>query len=466
MGLGCGTYVPFAGVIMARQPPELAEQQHALGRHLATLRTAAGLYQADIAHAVPCHRTTVAHAEAGSQLPDAQFWETADRVVGAQGALIARYDAFIQAKAAHAARLQAQRRAQAEVLAQRLTMTPRTKGSDAVPDNAGSPAGLSEIEQLRRGLNDLICDRTMTPASVDDWEQTVYQHGHTTRDRAPAVLLQDLRTDLAELHGALSRCRSSSAIRRLTRITAQMAGLMCLTLIKMDERRAFRGWARTARLAADEAGDPLTYSWVRAQEAYGHYYSGDLTEAIHVAQHAQVLSREVPSTGLVLAAALEARAQAALGRDEETRSALQQAEACLSGLHADTIGTSAFSYNEAQLRFHEGNALTHLHDTSTAWQAQERALSLCPASDYMDRTMTQLDRAHCLAYDGDVTGAVTVLVQATTPLTDQQRHGIVAGRVREVVAVLPTRDRELPAVRELHDLLPPPPEPKDRIWWP
>ncbi|MFL6148980.1 MAG: helix-turn-helix domain-containing protein [Pseudonocardiaceae bacterium] len=53
---------------MARQPPELAEQQRLLGRYLAALRGAAGLYQTDIARAVPCHRTHVAHAEAGSHL--------------------------------------------------------------------------------------------------------------------------------------------------------------------------------------------------------------------------------------------------------------------------------------------------------------------------------------------------------------------------------------------------------------
>jgi DNA-binding XRE family transcriptional regulator len=98
---------------MARQPPELAEQQRALGRHLATLREAAGLYQTDIARAVPCHRTTVTHAEAGSQLPDGDFWETADRVVGAHGALIAQYDAFIQARETHKFGQRAARRARA-----------------------------------------------------------------------------------------------------------------------------------------------------------------------------------------------------------------------------------------------------------------------------------------------------------------------------------------------------------------
>lgn len=233
--------------------------------------------------------------------------------------------------------------------------------------------------------------------------------------------------------------------------------------IKMDARTAFRGWARTARLAAEEAGEPLTHSWVRAQEAYGHYYSGDLIEAVHIAQHAQALSGQTPSVGAVLAAALQARAQAALGRQQETRAALGRAESCLSCLDASAIGTSAFDYNEAQLRFHEGNAYTHLHDTGAAWQAQEMALTLCPASDYMDRTMTKLDRANCLAYDGDVTGAVAVMVEATTALTDQQRQGIIAARMRETTAALPPQRQALPAVRDLHDLLPPSLETKDPL---
>lgn len=436
---------------MARQPPELVEQQRVLGQYLAALRKAAELYQTDIARAVPCHRTNVAHAEAGSQLPDAHFWETADRVVGADGALIARYDALIQAKQAHAAKLQVQRRTKAQATVQQLRAAPLP----ARPDTSAEHHPLQAMEQLRRGLNETISERTMTSASLDDWEQTVFHYGQATRERAPSVLLEDLGTDLAQLNEALARCRSVSALRCLTRVTAQMAGLMCLTLIKMDARSDFRRWARTARLAAEEAGDPLTHSWVRAQEAYGHYYSGDLLEAVQVAQHAQELSGRIPSVGAVLAAALEARAQAALGRQRETRGALEYVEACLADLDASAIGTSAFDYNEAQLRFHEGNAFTHLHNTSAAWQAQERALSLCPASDYMDRTMTKLDRANCLAYDGDTTGAVAVIVEATTALTDQQRQGIIAARVRETIAALPPQRQVLPAVRDLYDLMPP-----------
>jgi DNA-binding XRE family transcriptional regulator len=212
---------------MARQPPELTEQQRMLGRHLAALREAAGLYQTDIARAVPCHRTTVTHAEAGSQLPDAHFWETADQVVGANGALIARYDTLIQAKQAHTANQQAQRRARAQATAQQLHTTPPPKsfGASSALDSGAANAALGQLEILRRSLNETITDYTTTVAGLDEWERTVLQHGQTTRDRAPSVLLKDLSADLVELRGALARCRSSSALRRLTKVTAQMVNI-------------------------------------------------------------------------------------------------------------------------------------------------------------------------------------------------------------------------------------------------
>ncbi len=116
---------------MARQPEHLVDQQRRLGRYLAALREAAGLCQPDIARAVPCHRTTVTHAEAGSQLPASDFWETADRLVGANGALIARYDELIQAKAAHLAEQQAKRRARAQATAQELAMAPPPRSPES-----------------------------------------------------------------------------------------------------------------------------------------------------------------------------------------------------------------------------------------------------------------------------------------------------------------------------------------------
>ena len=158
-GIGSSTRV-------ARPPEHLTEAQRTLGRYLAALRDAAGLYQADIARAVPCHRTTVTHAEAGSQLPASDFWEAADRLVGARGALIARYDELIHAKTAHLAEAQTKRRARGHATAQQLTAAapPRPEQAHHAGPAAGSPAVPGEGDGMqRRGTLHLGLALALTP---------------------------------------------------------------------------------------------------------------------------------------------------------------------------------------------------------------------------------------------------------------------------------------------------------------
>lgn len=325
----------------------------------------------------------------------------------------------------------------------------------------GHSLGPQQTEQLRHGLHEVLTEGTTTGAILDDCELIVVRHGAATKDRPAALLLGDLAADIAELRRTIMQCRSLSSLRRLTRVAAHLSGLMCLTLIKLDERQAFRNWSRTARIAASEADDAVTHSWVLAQESYGHFYSNDLTAAVHVAQHAQAVVPTTPCVGTVLAAALEARAQAALGRGEETRSALRRAETILAALDMDADTPSAFAYDEAQLRFHESNALTHLGDTTAAWAAQDHALELVAPGDFMDRAFTQLDRAMCLAIDGDASGATTYTLDTVLDLNEPERQGIINGRARQIIAALPARGRALPTVQDLHDLLMLPTEKKE-----
>src|SRR5262249_798336 len=147
-------------------------------------------------------------------------------------------------------------------------------------------------------------------------------------------------------------------------------------------------------------------SWILAQEAYGHYYSADLLEAIGVARHAQAIVAAEPCVGAALAADLEARAYGAMCRHRETRAALGRAEGMLSRLVGDGVMPPAVGYNEAQLRCHEGNAYPHLRDAHAAFAAQDRALELCAPGDYTDWAMTRLDRASCLANTEETTDAL------------------------------------------------------------
>lgn len=309
------------------------------------------------------------------------------------------------------------------------------------------------VELLRQKLDETLSDGAMAEASLDDWEQTVIRYGRATRDRSAAVLLGDLSNDLTDLQRALQRHRSASSLRRLGRVTAQMSGLMCLTFCKLDDRPAVRRWARTARIAVGEASDPETASWVLAQEAYGHYYAGDLREAAAVARHAQTVVPGVPYVGAALAAALEARAYAAMGEHRETAAALGRAEDITARLEGDALIPSAFGYNEAQLRFHAGSAYTHLRDSKAAFRAQERALELCMPGDYTDWAMIRLDRAACLVFSGEAAEGLAYAADTLTALTEDRRSGIIAQRGHQILADLPSSQRRVSAVRDFRDVL-------------
>jgi tetratricopeptide (TPR) repeat protein len=292
------------------------------------------------------------------------------------------------------------------------------------------------------------------PAVQTMWatSRIAIRYARATRDRAAGVLLGDMSQDLAEVSRLVRNQRADSTVRRLTRVSAQMSGLMCLVFCLLDDRRSFRKWARTASLAGNEAGDPETLSWVLAQEAYGHYYSGDVAEALDVARHAYEVVR-VPCTGAALASALEARAYAVTGRGAETRDALARAEDVLSQLDGDSLIPSAFGYNEASFRFHEGNAYTHLGDFKSAMRAQDRALELCAPDNYADWAMTRLDRAQCLIYAGDVTSGLDYAKETVTTITAAQRQGIITLRGREIMKVLPENEKKRAAARSFEELL-------------
>ena len=269
---------------------------------------------------------------------------------------------------------------------------PRAWLTSVVTDVSQLSAPTIQLMRIRRdGLRP-----TTSRAGPDTQSLHRTADSRATKYRPPSDLLANLRADLAELEQVIRNCQSAASLRRLVRVAAQLSGMMCLLMVKLDDRDGSRRWGRTARTAAGEAGDPAVMSWVLAQEAYGRYYSGDLDEAVDIARHAQALMPpRVPCIGAVLAAALEARAHAARGNAVENRNALDRAEKGLATLDTNSVQISALGYTESQFRFHEENAYTRLGLTRPAWRAQDRALEVCPTDDYTDWALIRLDRAVC-----------------------------------------------------------------------
>jgi hypothetical protein len=142
-----------------------------------------------------------------------------------------------------------------------------------------------------------------------------------------------------------------------------------------------------------------------------------------------------------------------MGDSRETRSALARAEGNLAGLDGAALASSAFGYSESQLRFHEGSAYTHLRETRAALPAQERALELCAPGDYTDWALTRLDRSVCLAYDGDISGALAYAADTIQALTGPQRQGIITARGYELLGTLPAAERASVPACDFRDLL-------------
>lgn len=304
------------------------------------------------------------------------------------------------------------------------------------PVNSRGDEESALIEQVRLdALGVLHGDSSVSPSSVDEWDSTVLKHGRATRFRGSRDLLAELVDDFVDLQQLIKRNPSLATLRRLHRGSAQLAGLVSLTLLKVGESPASRRWSRAAWLMALEVGDPAVSSWVKAQDAYAEFYSGDSSGAVISARAAQEISAQANSVGFVLAAALEARAQADLGSRQLTLRAIGRAEDALGRLGPDAVIDSAFGYNEAQLRFHQGDALTRLGDTTGALDALRAALDYCAADNYLDRALISLARAESLS-QRDATAAVDEALSVVAALDAPRRDALIVERAHHLVGTV------------------------------
>ncbi|MEW2164437.1 helix-turn-helix transcriptional regulator [Streptomyces sp. NPDC007084] len=320
---------------------------------------------------------------------------------------------------------------------------------------------LAQADALQAGLHDVLAAGPLADSSLDEIEWTVDRHGRATRYRPEGEHFPELLADFQDLRVLLTHRQPAPARRRLLVAAARMSGLTALTLLKLGDSRSLSWW-RTARTAAAAANDRATLSWTYAHESYQAYYGGDVYGAVELAARARHLAGGLPCVGPALAAPLEARAQARLGDADAVRRALAEAETALSRLPAAEQIGSAFGYSESQLRFHAGNALTHLGASARAREELARAADLYPASEHMDRALVALDTAMCAVLDGDPAGAADQAARTIVGLRPEHRTALIIYRANDVVTRVPPEAREVHEVRALREILALPPGDMER----
>jgi transcriptional regulator with XRE-family HTH domain len=95
---------------MDRQPEAITKLRRALGERMSAHRKLAGLSQGDLGRKLYCDRTAIARLEQGQRTKDQRFWQQADDVLHADGALLRAFSELEAAKAEHERRrLEAER---------------------------------------------------------------------------------------------------------------------------------------------------------------------------------------------------------------------------------------------------------------------------------------------------------------------------------------------------------------------
>lgn len=330
-------------------------------------------------------------------------------------------------------------------------------GSLAVIAGSGVSAGtlLESLRIIRKSTIELLETQSVSSATVDDWEMVVQNYG-LYRNRPPLLdLVTQMVLDFDELRRVLSLPKPLDHQRRLFHSMGELAGLIAINVNdSIDAPRETHAWFHVARLAAEEAEDRMLRAWVTAMEGVSYlWYDRPAERAIDLARTAQLLASPAPSVVSAIAASVEARGHATLGRRREALEAARRTEAIWERLPSEKTATvTQLGFCEQNMRFHQEMTYTLVGETAAAKAEQDRVLTL-PAYDRTHSTVIKIDQAYCLVRSGEVDEACRLAGEALSGLPPRSRGGIALFRARKLAAMSGAVGQRLPAVRDLRELV-------------
>ena len=330
---------------------------------------------------------------------------------------------------------------------------------------AGAAAGpidgqfLGAVDGLRRRMDDTLVSATVSPMMMDQWEETIHGYGQRYQSTPSLRMLCDVLLDFSEVRRMCDQRQPLELQERLCRVAAQLAGLSGILMIDLGDDRLARSFFRTARTAADETGDRSLRAWVTSRESLVPMYYGDPREALHLARKAQDLAGRTPSPAGAMAPAVEARALgmlAARGRGDagpSARRALGRGRAVWEQLQGEQTAETVFGFTDRQLSFYEGDSYTNLGDHQHGEEVLSHALTILPGSDYIDRTLVRLDRAHCKLLSGNPDAALAAGGEAVEALPLEHRSNLLMHRARQLGAAIQNQHGNIVGMADYRELL-------------
>ncbi|MFY1695689.1 helix-turn-helix domain-containing protein [Solwaraspora sp. WMMA2101] len=400
---------------------DLLQVRRGLGRRLAVLRQAAGHTQHQLSRLIHYHRSSVANVETGRQRAPRDFWQRADKLLGAGGDLLAAFD-----------RVESQHR-QHKVDQMASRFPPET--IPEVSPEFGQGAAVRSIVQAAHETREHALNAGALTVSDVAIEQLRDDVSRLAR-RFPELELQQIVGETLRIRDLavrlLEHTRRPAQQTELYLIVAQAAALLASESVDLGLWSPAMQYARAAYAYGEIVGHAGACAYARGMQATIAYWTGQVDDAVHYAQAAadlapagvarvraySVLARALAYRGdagaVVSAIAIAADARSQAGRDE---------------LH-DVVG-GEFGFTIEQQARCDGTALLQVGQVGQATDAARRALDLAAAIRAQWPTVVaeaRVDLAACLLLGGQLDAVEPTLAPVWAMPPQWRRAGLI-GRI-------------------------------------
>ena len=323
----------------------------------------------------------------------------------------------------------------------------------AAPGAAVTDDARRVLDQARSLMDTTLSGSASTTGAIGAWEAQAWAFGAGYGGKPPMDRLRQVVAEFLEVQTVLDRPLTGSQRTRLIDVAGRLAGLTAVILHDLGEHHQAVAWFRTGTNAARKAGDNTLTAWLLARSAMIDVNYGSPKDAIGKTREAQAALGDSANSPAALAAAVQARGFALMGRSDAAHEALNRADDLFERLSDADRAETWWGYEEQKHLVHASHALTAIGETGKASDAQTRALALTKPTSHLTRTLLQLDAAACRVKDGAVADGATAATAALTELPDGFSSGLIAARAAALDHVIPAAARRNPEVTAFRSLL-------------
>jgi hypothetical protein len=309
------------------------------------------------------------------------------------------------------------------------------------------------LDRARSLMDTTLAGSTSTTGAIGKWEVQSWEFGAGYGGRPPTDLLGKVVAEFLDVRAMLDRPLTGSQRLRLADVAGRLAGLAAVVLHDLGEHHQAMSWFATGSNAAKQAGDNSLNGWLLARSAMIDANYGQPKDAVRKTRDAQAALGSSATAPAALAAAVQARGFALMGRRQAAQTALNQADDLFEHLPDADRAETWWGYEEQKHLVHASHALTSIGATELAASVQPRALALTKTTSHLTRTLLQLDAATCQVKDGAVADGAAAATIALTKLPDGFSSGLVAARASAIDHVIPAAAHANPDVTAFRELL-------------